>query len=90
MVKRILRLLRKRLPRHLTEYTDSDWASSRGNLPVQESLHTDRTSHGLNAASKMVCGIGGISQFCRELGDNVKINKNGHSSAVKGILARRG
>ena len=32
----------------------------------------------------------GISQFCRELGDNVDIKINGDSSAAKGILARRG
>ena len=44
----------------------------------------------LNATLKMGCGILGISQFCRELEDNVDIKINGDSSAVKGILARRG
>ena len=44
----------------------------------------------LNAALKMGCEILGISQFCRELGEKVDIKINGGSSAVKGILARRG
>ena len=44
----------------------------------------------LNAALKMGCEILGISQFCWELGDNIDIRINGDSSAVKGILARRG
>ena len=62
-------------------------------------LHYSRTQAGvalssaeaeLNAALKMGCEILGISQFCRELGDTVDIKINGDSSAVKGILARRG
>ena len=62
-------------------------------------LHYSRTQAGvalssaeaeLNAALKMGCEVLGISQFCRELGDNVDKKINGDSSAVKGILARRG
>ena len=62
-------------------------------------LHYSRTQAGvalssaeaeLNAALKMGCEILGISQFCRELGEKVDIKINGDSSAVKGILARRG
>ena len=44
----------------------------------------------MNAALKMGCEILGISQFCGELGYNLKTTINGDSSAVKGILARRG
>ena len=38
----------------------------------------------------MYCEILGISQFCRKLGDDIEVKINGNSSAVKGILARRG
>ena len=44
----------------------------------------------LNAALKMGCENLGISQFCRELGDVMKVKINSDSSAVKAILARRG
>ena len=62
-------------------------------------LHYSRTQAGvalssaeaeLNASLKMGCGILGISQCSRELGDDVNIKVNGGSSSVKGILARRG
>ena len=62
-------------------------------------LHYSRTQAGvalssaeaeLNAALKMGCEILGISQFCMELGDKVNTKIKGDSSAVKGILARRG
>ena len=62
-------------------------------------LHYSRTQAGvalssaeaeLNGALKMGCEILGISQFCRELGDDMEVKMNGDSSAVKGILARRG
>ena len=44
----------------------------------------------LHAALEMGCEILGISQFCREPGDDMEVKINGDSSAVKGILARRG
>ena len=44
----------------------------------------------LNAALKMGFENLGISQFCRQLGDDMKVKINGDSSAVKAILARRG
>ena len=44
----------------------------------------------LNAALKMGCEILEISQFCSEFGFTMKTTINGDSSAVKGILARRG
>ena len=59
-------------------------------------LHYSRTQAGvalssaeaeLNAALRMGCEILGISQFCRELGDDIEAKVNGDSSAVKGILA---
>ena len=62
-------------------------------------LHYTRTQAGvalpsaeaeLNAVLKMGCEILGISQFCRELGHDMEVKMNGDSSAVKGILARRG
>ena len=43
----------------------------------------------LNAAWKMGCEILGMSQFRSEFGYTMK-TINGDSSAVKGILARRG
>ena len=62
-------------------------------------LHYSRTQAGvalssaeaeLNAALKMGCEILGMSQFCSEFGYTMKTTINGDSSAVKGILARRG
>ena len=44
----------------------------------------------LNAALKMGCEILGMSQFCSEVGYTMKTTINGDSSAVKGVLARRG
>ena len=38
----------------------------------------------------MCCKVLSISQFCRELGDYMEVKINGDSSAVKGILSRRG
>ena len=48
------------------------------------------TEAALNASLKMGCEILGISQFCGELGDDMEVKIIGDSSAVKGILARRG
>ena len=62
-------------------------------------LHCSRTQAGvalssaeaeLNAALKMGCEILGMSQFCSEFGYTMKTTISGDSSAVKGILARRG
>ena len=62
-------------------------------------LHYSRTQAGvalssaeaeLNAALKMGCEILGISQFCRELGNDMEVKINDDSSAVKDILAHRG
>ena len=44
----------------------------------------------LNAALKMGCEILGVRQFCSELGYDYAIDINGDSSAVKGILNRKG
>ena len=44
----------------------------------------------LNAALKMGCEILEMSQFCSEFGYTMETTSNGDSSAVKGILARRG
>ena len=44
----------------------------------------------MNAALKMGCEILGTSQFCCEFGYTMKTTINSDSSAVKGILARRG
>ena len=88
-------------PEEVTGYTDSDWAgckltrrSTSGGVSLHGPhllLHYSRTQAGvalssaeaeLNAALKM--------GFERELGDNVDMKINGDSSAVKGILPRRG
>ena len=44
----------------------------------------------LNATLKMGCEILGIRQFIRELGDDISIRISGDSSAVQGIIARKG
>ena len=44
----------------------------------------------MNAALKMCCEILGISEFCSDFCCNMKTMIDGDSSAVRGILARRG
>ena len=62
-------------------------------------LHYSRTQAGvalssaeaeLNAASFLGCEMLGMSQFFSEFGNTMKTTINGDSSAVKGILVRRG
>ena len=61
--------------------------------------HYSRTQDGValssaeaepNATLKMGGEMLGMSQFCSEFGNTMKTTINGDSSAVKGILARRG
>lgn len=44
----------------------------------------------LNAALKMGCEVVGLRQFCSELGHDLAVRVSGDSSAVKGMLARKG
>ena len=44
----------------------------------------------MNAALKMGCEMIGLRQFCGELGYELAVSVSGDSSAVKGMLARKG